>query len=220
MAAVPTIDLTLADSDNEDIFYSFSSSTSMDNTDVRKENTKARKANGKPSKFGGSIKQPLSHPYKVSLSKNMKYNILSENETITNKDLSIEGNEKFFNMANRHDVLEREIMESANDDEEKKHSNLNKQITKLFSETEYANSAKDQEQNETDEEIIPDKMQREDISNIPSLYFSKDYNGSEDDFEPNYSEGGTFTFQNDPNSNLNSKRSIEKDGNIKTEDSH
>lgn len=42
MAAVPTIDLTLADSDNEDIFHSFSSSTSVDKIDIRKENGKLR----------------------------------------------------------------------------------------------------------------------------------------------------------------------------------
>ncbi|CAI4065090.1 hypothetical protein SUVZ_08G2230 [Saccharomyces uvarum] len=220
MAAVPTIDLTLADSDNEDIFYSFSSSTSMDNTDIRKETIKTKKAGVKPSQFGGSIKQPLSHPYKVSLSKNKNYNILSENETITNRDLSIEGNTKSFNMANRHDVLGREIMGSPNDNEEKKDSNLNKQTTELFSENEYANSAKDQEQNETDKEIIQDRTQKEEFANIPSLYFSKDYNGSEDDFEPNYSEDGTFKFQNDSNSNLNNNRSKEKDRNIKTEESH
>ena len=67
MAAVPTIDLTLADSDNEDIFHSFSSSTSVDKIDIRKENGKLRMAGLEVAQSNDDAARQAFHVFKTNI---------------------------------------------------------------------------------------------------------------------------------------------------------
>ena len=81
MAAVPTIDLTLADSDNEDIFHSFSSSTSVDKIDIRKENGKLRMAGLEVAQSNDDAARQAFHVFKTNISNNETFDtILSKSK--------------------------------------------------------------------------------------------------------------------------------------------
>ncbi|EJS41636.1 uls1p [Saccharomyces arboricola H-6] len=211
MAAVPTIDLTLADSDNEDKFYSFSSSTSMDNVDIRKENTEGRKGDTKIRRPDEGVKQVLLHTGNVSLSQNKNSYILPKDETITKKTIINEMGTEFSNSEVSQLLnLEDEITEPPNYDENIQESNSRKQMINSSNKNAHVNSPNKSEQVEAIEDIIQNKAEKENVGAVFSSYFSKDHYGGEDDFEPNNSLNDISSFQ-EVNFNLDNKHLAEED---------
>lgn len=133
MAAVPTIDLTLADSDNEDIFHSFSSSTSVDKIDIRKENGKLRMAGLEVAQSNDDAARQAFHVFKTNISNNETFDtILSKSKTITDSTVN---NEKSSNEVKQVQVLKEETMGSSNDEKKTQESSPSAEMIKLFMKT-------------------------------------------------------------------------------------
>ncbi|CAI4051850.1 translocase ULS1 SKDI_15G3370 [Saccharomyces kudriavzevii IFO 1802] len=217
MAAVPTIDLTLADSDNEDIFFSFSSSTSMDNAEIRKGDMKGRKADEKLVRPDGSAKQPLSHACRAILSKKESSNTSLNEEATTNKIFHRKDSGEYFDEVNQVHSSEEKMMKSFNGDRKVHVINSGKQMTRPSNG--HVDSSNKYEQSKMSEEIIHDQVEKENIDVIFSSYFSKDCSSSEDDLKSNNHRNGTLNFQ-DLKSNSNETRSRGQDCSYVTEENH
>lgn len=181
MAAVPTIDLTLADSDNEDIFHSFSSSTSVDKIDIRKENGKLRMAGLEVAQSNDDAARQAFHVFKTNISNNETFDtILSKSKTITDSTFN---NEKSSNEVKQQQVLKEETMGSSNDEKKTQESSPSAEMIKLFYENDDVPLSDSFKQKEEGKRINQDEQVKENICGISSSYVSKDYDGVEDDFE-------------------------------------
>ncbi|AJT76506.1 Uls1p [Saccharomyces cerevisiae YJM451] len=215
MAAVPTIDLTLADSDNEDIFHSFSSSTSVDKIDIRKENGKLRMAGLEVAQSNDDAARQAFHVFKTNISNNETFDtILSKSKTITDSTFN---NEKSSNEVKQQQVLKEETMGSSNDEKKTQESSPSAEMIKLFYENDDVPLSDSFKQKEEGKRINQDEQVKENICGISSSYVSKDYDGVEDDFEPNTCQDSNLDFQEEK-LNLNNKPSQQQFSDPETKD--
>ncbi|QHS76289.1 translocase ULS1 [Saccharomyces paradoxus] len=217
MAAVPTIDLTLADSDNEDVFHSFSSSTSMDKVDIGKENGKVRMVGLELARSNEDTEQPPSHAFKTDVSKNESSNtILLKNKVITDNAFN---NAKYSDEIHRQHDLKEEMMGSYNDEKETRESSSCAEMTKPFYENGHAPLSNNYKPKDDEKGMVQNEVGKDNAGDIFSSYFPKDYDGSEDDFEPNTCQDSSLDFQ-ELKLKLNNKPLEERYGNPETGDSH